>query len=139
MSLYKNRLNLDFAGWVWAVRRNKVREYYRLSNKNTLEFTEENAGFIVSKFFIINPEILRKAYYNLRHNWASQKKENEFIFKPERDMVNFNTFSWFLFKVFADDIDLVEFDDWIDDNWIDFWKKLDTLFPKIDKKDEKGA
>lgn len=52
------KLDLEFAGWLWAINRGKVREYYADHyGGKAIEFTKEIGGQIVRQFFFDSDQL----------------------------------------------------------------------------------
>ena len=66
------KLGLSFAGWMWALKREKEAEYYKVNYCDEVKFTYDIGGSIVRSFFQDyenSPELLEIAYTCLFTNW----------------------------------------------------------------------
>lgn len=128
-----NKLDLRFAGWLWAVNRNKVNEFYREHYGIGNDFTPSIGGIIVRNYFDENAELLQIAFYFLRTNWNITVWDNypetfkggAFITKPSLDAYDF---TWLLFKSLAHRLKVDDINEIVEGDWRSLWKELDEKY-----------
>lgn len=135
------KLDLDFAGWLWAINANKVDEYYS-DNYGTpyFKFTSDIGGCIVNQFFIDSPALLSIAYRNLSVDWSLILLTNypELLASgcmTHKASLSFHDITWLLFKSLAHSLETKVIYELIDGDWRAHWKELDRKYC-MGRKDE---
>lgn len=131
----QEKLRLEAAGWLWAINRNKVDEYYKDNyGCGTTEFTNGIGGSIVNQFFRENDKLLSIAYRYLCIDWnlmlwimypAETFDGGKIKTKTELD---FNEFSWMMFKTLSHSLKRTDLDEIIEGDWKTLWDNLDAQF-----------
>lgn len=126
------KLGLDFAGWLWAINRDKVKEYYAENyGGGAIEFKNWIGGQIVKQFFYESPKLLEKAYRLLHFNWNMlvwneyPKAQKGFITTVE---VTFHDISWLMFKALAYHLEKDFISKITVSGWQKLWNELDTKY-----------
>lgn len=128
------KLNLDFAKWLWAINRDKVAEFYRDNyGGNVIAFTNGIGGSIVKHFFMKDEKLLSMAYRNLSYNWninlwSAYPKNLEGGKFSSKESLDFNEFSWLLFKSLSHVIEVETINELVDGDWRSLWRELDEKY-----------
>ena len=128
------KLNLEFAGWLWAINHDREKEYYAENYGFHTEFTIDIGGQIVSQFFYAEPQLLAIAYRQLNLDWMvniistypEKYQPHTVIDKIE---VNNHEISWLLFHALSFNIELKTIDEMVEGDYIALWKQLNKKFP----------
>lgn len=129
-----NKLDLDFAGWLWAVNRNKVNEYYYDNYAmGSIEFRNSIGGQIVKEYFNENAELLQTAFFYLQINWNTTVwstypetfKGGLISTKTPLDIYDF---TWLLFKSLAYRLEIDDINGFVEGDWRSLWKELDKKY-----------
>lgn len=126
------KLGLDFAGWLWAVSRNKVNEFYESNYGYNNGFQIWIGGRIVKQFFMDCPELLNMAYRYLHSSWQTlildtYKDVGHKIYQTKAEL-NFDDFSWLLFKALNYSLDKSDVERLVEGDWQKLFKELDEKF-----------
>lgn len=130
------KLDLEFAGWLWAINRGKVSEYYGDHyGCNAIKFTKEIGGQIVRQFFFDSDQLLQLAYRHLAYEWniilwtEYPDTTKGFTYKT-KETLDFNDFSWLLFKSLAYSLEKKVITGLVEGDWLALWATLDATYCK---------
>jgi len=128
------KLDLDFAGWLWAVSNNKEKEYYAEYYGVYNEFTTDIGGRIVSHFLADEPRILTIAFRHLLYDWNIQlwttfpetfKASTGYQTKMDMDICSI---SWLLFNALSHNLELKIIKEVVKGDYEKLWSDLNAKF-----------
>lgn len=128
-----NKLDLHFAGWLWAVNRNKVNEYYRGHYSIGNDFKPSIGGVIVKEYFNTNAELLQNAYYFLQIKWnhilwdTYPETSQGYSFKT-KTLLDVYDFTWLLFLALAHQLKVDDINELVEGDWRSLWRDLDKEY-----------
>lgn len=132
------KLDLEFAGWLWAINRGKASEYYADHyGGKVIKFTKEIGGQIVRQFFFDSEQLLQLAYRHLAFDWNIMlwsiypDTTKTFIYKT-KETLDFNDFSWLLFRSLAHSLEKKVITKLVEGDWLTLWETLDATYCKED-------